>query len=375
MQVDARLRTYLRKVSEVAVLVSFLVILAVLFARVYLYVLPFILGFLLAVSLWPIVRQLERTGTSRRLSIVLTLVVVLGGILALLGLLIVQGTEEAISLSQVLPHFFGYWRDYSETVLQQGMTAYAHLPAKLVTAIQSTTTSILDQARQIALGLLTGVFADVAVLPDVILVIVISVIAAYFFMAEKEYMLTRLRGLLPPGWAPKLESVASDVGRALAGLLRAQLVLIAVTCLIGVVGLTIMGMPYALILGVAFGVTGWVPIVGSGIVTLPWAIGAFSMGHYVIAIKILLLQAVASLVRHSIEPKLLASNMGIGTFATLFGMYVGLTSIGFVGLLLGPICVIALRSLLRARMFGDFFREGGGGAYDGAGLDDHQPKI
>jgi len=377
MQADERLRTYFRKVSEVAVLIVFLVIVAVVFARLLHYLLPFVIGFLLAVSLWPIARRLEQAGASRRLSIVLTLIVVIGGILALLILLIVQGAEEALSLSQAIPHFFGNWRDWSQNALQQGMTVYAHLPVKLVAAIQSTTTSAVDQTKQIVISLLTGVFADVALLPDLIFITMISVIAGYFFMADQEILLGILRRLLPPGWAPKLESVAGDVGRALAGMMRAQLVLIAVTCVIGVLGLLLLRMPYALIIGMAIGLTGWVPIVGSGIITLSWAIGALTMGHTLIAIKVLLLQAVASLVRHTIEPKILASNMEIGTFATLFGMYVGIESIGFIGLLLGPIVVIAIRSLLRARMFGDFFlnergERGGGRA---ATVDDHQPKV
>lgn len=376
MRTDERLKPYLRKSAEVGALLLLLAVSTAIFIRTLPYTLPFVIGFLVAVSLWPIARRLEQAGASRRLSIVLTLVVVLGGIVALLALLIVQGAEEAVSLSQAVPGFFVHWRAWSEEAVDRGMIVYAHLPIKLVDAIQASTTSLVEQAKELVISFLAGLFGDVAVLPDIIFVLVISVIAAYFFMAEQEYLLRGFRRLLPPGWAPKLESVGGDVGRAMAGLLRAQLILIAVTCVVGVVGLAVMRMPYALLLGLAFGLTGWVPIVGSGVVILPWAIGALAMGHYIVAIKILLLQAIASLIRHTIEPKLLASNMGIGTFATLFGMYVGLNSIGFFGLLLGPICVIAVRSLIRARMFGDLFRDAEGGATAARPTVDHtQPKV
>ncbi|MCY0876960.1 MAG: AI-2E family transporter, partial [Firmicutes bacterium] len=270
--------------------------------------------------------------------------------------------------------FFLHWRNWSEQVVDRGMLVYAHLPLKLVDAIQASTTSMVEQAKALAISLLSGFFGDVALLPDIIFILVISIIAAYFFMAEQEYLLRSFRRMLPPGWAPKLESVGGDVGRAMAGLLRAQLILIAVTCVVGVVGLSVMRMPYALLLGLAFGLTGWVPIVGSGVIILPWAIGALATGHYIVAIKILLLQAVASVIRHSIEPKLLSSNMGLGTFATLFGMYVGVSSIGFFGLLLGPICVIAVRSLIRARMFGDLFRQSEGVVPAAQMVDQTQPK-
>ncbi len=349
------LQRYLLSVLEVAILLAFVMVMLLLFAKIIVYILPFIIGFVIAVILFPLVHIFERWGMSRRMSIVSTLVLVIAVLLGLIGFLAVQGAEEAISLSQSLPHYFHSWAYSVSQWIEQGMAVYGHLPPKIVSAVQSATLTAVDQVRQVALAVLSGVFSGVAFLPDVIVVIVISVVAAYFFMAQRESLINGLKKILPPGWAPKLGLVAGDVGRALAGLARAQVILIVVTSVICVIGLLVMGVHYALILGMLIGLTGWVPILGSGIVTLPWALGAVALGNYVLAIKILLLQAVASLVRHTIEPKILASNMELGTFATLFGMYVGLTSIGFIGLLLGPILLIAVRSLIRARMFIDFF--------------------
>ncbi len=351
------LRQYLSDLLEVAVLLAFLIVGAIVFVRIIDYILPFVIGFLIAVSLLPLARLLERSGLSRRVSIVVTLVLVLGALLAVLSLLVVQGAEEAAGLSQAIPHYFSSWRQWIEGTVNRGFAMYAHLPTKMLTAMQSTTTSAVTQLRGFALAAVSSIFGGVALLPDLIVVTVISVISAYFFMADRTLLMSGLRRLLPPGWTPKLESVAGDVAHAVAGLLRAQLVLIAVTSVICIIGLSLMRMHYAIILGLAIGLTGWVPIVGSGVITIPWAVGAFIFGNYVVAIKIILLQAIASLVRHTIEPKILASNMGLGTFPTLVGMYVGLTSIGFLGLLLGPIILIAIRSLIRARMFVDFFPE------------------
>ncbi len=351
------LQAYFAHLLEVSILLIFLVISTFIFLRVLNYILPFVVGFLIAVTLFPIERFLEHQGVPRKPAIIVTLTVILGGLVAILLYLVIQGAEEAASLSQVMPKYFMWWRTWVETVIDKSAIVYAHLPAKMIIPLQSSVGSLIAQSRELALTTLSTLVGGVAVLPDLIFIIVISIVAAYFFMAERTLLLHWLRVLLPPGWSVKLEGVAADVGHALAGLLRAQLVLIAVTSVICVAGFTLMHVRYALILGVAIGLTGWIPIIGSGIITLPWAIGAFVFGNVIIAIKVILLQLIASLVRHTIEPKILAANMGLGTFPTLFGMYVGLTSIGFVGLLLGPIAVIAVRSLLRARMFIDFLPE------------------
>lgn len=353
------MRAYLFRLLEVVALLVLLFLVLFIFARIFTYILPFVIGFIIAVVLLPLVKWLEKRGLSRNVAIVSTLVVVLGGLLTAIVILTVRGAEEAANLAILMPRYITNWRNFAEVMIQQGMSVYAHLPVKMIEAVQSTLNSALDQIRLWVVSLLTSLFAGVALLPNFIVVIVISVIASYFFMAERDSLITFARRLLPPGMAPRLRIVITDVSNAISGLIRVQLLLVAVTIVVAVLGLALMQVAYSLILGTAIGLTGWVPIVGSGIITFPWAIGAIVMGNYILAIKVLLLQAVASMIRHIIEPKLLASNMGLGTFPTLIGMYIGLASIGLLGIILGPILIIALRSLMRADIFADFWPDRG----------------
>ena len=78
------------------------------------------------------------------------------------------------------------------------------------------------------------------------------------------------------------------------------------------------------------------------------------MGNVVVAVKVLILQGIISAVRQVIEPKILADNVGLDTLSTLISMYIGLKAIGVLGLFLGPIFLIGLKSSLRARMFIDW---------------------
>ena len=350
---DRDMRRYLRSVMEIAALLAFLLIVTELFLHLFVYVLPFVLGLLIAAALFPFVRALRSTGLSEHGAVIVAMTTAVAGAVALLTFVVIQAAQEAVGFSQAIPVYFAYWRRWTESVLHQGMAVYGHLPPKVVTTFQSTALGAVEQAKQFVATLFASVVTGVALLPDTIIIGIIAVVAAYFFLAQRVELLSLLRRALPPGWAPKLEVVAMDVSRAIAGMLRTQLILIGVTSLICIVGMAAMHIRYAFILGLAIGLTGWVPLVGSGIVTLPWAAGAFVGGHVILAIKILLLQAVASLVRHTIEPKIMATSVGLGTFATMFGMYVGLSSIGFFGLVIGPIVLIAIRSLIRARIFVD----------------------
>ena len=341
--------------AEAGALALLLALGGILFVRLFSYILPFVIGLLLAVALAPVVRPLRRAGVPRRAAIIAVLILVPGAALALFGWFSVQAAREAIGFSQALPGYFAFWRQWSERTLNEAIAVYGHLPPRLVDAFQATAADTALQAKQFAISAVSALFAGVAALPDATFVVVLSVVSAYFYLADWTHFEEWLLRALPPGWAPKLKIVAADVGSAVAGLLRTQLILIAVTTLVGVIGLAVMRVNYAFLLGAAIGVTGWVPIVGSGIVTLPWAIGALATGNVPLAIKVLLLQAVASLIRHLIEPQVMAKNVGLGTFPTLFGMYVGLKCFGFIGLVVGPVALIGIRSLVRARIFGDLW--------------------
>lgn len=350
----AVMRGYLRRTIEDAALFVFLAIFLIVFFRLLTYVLPFVVGLLVALALAPVARGLARLGLPRRAAILAALIIVPAFLIALITLFIAQGASEAAGFSQALPHYLSVWRHWSNKGIRELMTAYGHLPPRLIDALQSTMAQMVDQARQLALASVSAIFTSVTALPDAAFIVVISIVAAYFYLAERERYARVITAWLPPGWGPKLAVVSTDVGRAIAGMLRTQLILIVVTALICVSGLLIMHIHYAFILGALIGLTGWVPIVGSGIIIIPWAVGAFATGAVALGVKILLLQAVASLVRHVIEPQVMAKSVGLGTFPTLLGMYIGLKSLGFMGLILGPLVVIAIRSLLRARIFIDF---------------------
>ncbi len=353
IQFNSDLKQYLLRLVEVVILFLSVLVVLWLSSKILTYVLPFALGLIIAVLLFPIVRYLEKWGLSRRLAIVMTFIIVLMIIFGLIGYLTVQGTQEAISLSQAIPNTYVHFSAWVTNWLERGMIVYGHLSPKIVSAIQSSVFAMVDQVRQILLNLVSSLVIGLEGLPNMLIIVVISLLASYFYMAQKESLTDGIVRLLPPGWGPKLGSVATDVLRAFVGLTRAQVILIMVSTVISIIGLLVIDPRYALILGLLIGLTGWFPVVGSGIITIPWIIGAYTAKHFGIAIEVAVLQIIVSVVRHSIEPKLMASNMELGTLSALFGMYVGLTTIGVIGLVIGPLLMIALRSLIKARMFVD----------------------
>jgi predicted PurR-regulated permease PerM len=56
-----------------------------------------------------------------------------------------------------------------------------------------------------------------------------------------------------------------------------------------------------------------------------------------------------------IEPKLLSSNIGLDPLPTLIALFVGFKLIGFLGLIVGPVILVIIRTLYRANVFHDIW--------------------
>ncbi|MBE3551920.1 MAG: sporulation integral membrane protein YtvI [Kyrpidia tusciae] len=345
---------YFRKLAETALLVLFMIVVSWAFLRTLPYTMPFVIGLVTAVLLQPIVSLLERWRVPRTAAILTAMVVILGVISLGLVYVVVQIAQEVAVLSGQLPQIYASVRDwisyqfqYGREIVPPSMSAEMEAMLQHFTQLGSTEVSrLLDYVLSWLHGL-TG-------LPEWITVLVLAIISTYFFLRDRERIVRGLVSVFPPSWDLKLTAVFRDVAHAMTGMVRAQLILTLITMLMSIIGLLVFRVEYAITIGTLIGLTGLVPIVGSLIVTIPWAGWCLITGQYTLGLEILALQGVISLVRHIIEPKILADNMGLDTFSALIAVYVGWKILGVLGLFVGPVLWVGIVSLVQAQIFRDF---------------------
>lgn len=88
-----------------------------------------------------------------------------------------------------------------------------------------------------------------------------------------------------------------------------------------------------------------IPVLGTGTILIPWALWSLFTGDVGLGIGLLVVYAIISVIRQVIEPKLVASQLGLPPFVTIMAMYIGSQLFGFVGLFLLPITVMLLKVL------------------------------
>lgn len=143
-----------------------------------------------------------------------------------------------------------------------------------------------------------------------------------------------------------IHAVLSSLGMALAAYFRMQGIIISIIACILTVGFFIIGNEYALLLGIFIAVFDAFPILGSGLILLPWAAFRLLAGDIFTAAILATLYCICQLIRQTMEPRLLGDRLGVLPLYTLMSIYIGIKLYGIAGVFLGPLTLVTIQAIL-----------------------------
>jgi predicted PurR-regulated permease PerM len=102
-----------------------------------------------------------------------------------------------------------------------------------------------------------------------------------------------------------------------------------------------------MLFGVAIGLFDAFPVLGSGMLLVPWSVISFIRGKAFDGAVLLTLFGICQFMREYLEPKLLGGKMGIKPVQSLMAIYIGYELFGVLGLFLGPFGLVLIKSMWR----------------------------
>ena len=305
--------------------------------------LPFLLGGLLAVAAEPVVSfavtrlKLPR-GLASVLGIALSLLILLGVLTALGGVIF----RQLGSVAQNFPDVDEALQT-AENVL---LSATEKTPAPVRSVAQKAIHRTLDDSSAL-LGQLPGVvgsfFGKIA---GSALGIGTGILAAFFISLRLPKLQTLVRENLPESWKEKYLPPLKRFRESLVGWLKAQGKLALVTFLIVSLGLLVLGIKSAPLWALLVAFVDAVPMLGTGLILLPWSAVSFLQGQTLRAVGLLAVYGAAVLTRMLLEPRVVGKNLGLDPLLTLVTMYTGFRLWGIGGLLLTPILASAVKNTI-----------------------------
>ena len=185
---------------------------------------------------------------------------------------------------------------------------------------------------------------DIAGMRGMILRIVLTVISTFFISMDFDRIVCFLKRLLPE---KAIGPIREKLFQSLKIFLRSYCLIFLITFSELSAGLFILRIPYAVWIGLLVAVVDIMPVLGTGLVLLPWAVIAAFMGNFPLAAGMVLLYILMTAVRNIVEPRLVGCQIGLHPLATLISMFVGMQLFGIIGLFVLPVALSLAVQFLR----------------------------
>lgn len=309
--------------------------------------LPFVVGAAIAYFLDPLADRLEDCGLSRLWA---TIVIV-----AIFGLLVVLGVvfllplliDQLIDLAGRLPGYFQSLRELALGYLERWF-GQEWLNDKL--AFDGTMKDLAEKAAGWVGKVLSSVWTGGLAVVNFLALLVITPVVTFYLLLDWDRMTAHISSWLPRDHAVTIRKIGADINDVMSGFVRGQVTVLFILGVFYVIGLTLIGLNFGLLIGFGAGLISFIPFVGpivgfviGGAVAVvqfwpewPWVLAVISV--------FLVGQMIEGNV---LSPMIVGDRVRLHPVWLIFALFVFGYLFGFVGMLLAVPLAAAIGVLVR----------------------------
>lgn len=206
---------------------------------------------------------------------------------------------------------------------------------------------ILAALPKITASVLNSILAFIGNIPGIIFQAIVIVMSGYYFITDRIIIGRFIKEILPSEvFVNKVVNVVSKVSNSLFRVFGGYAFILTVTFIEAIIGLSIIQMPYTVIIALFVTAIDILPAVGASACFYPIAIYMFTQGRIFEGIVALIFVGLMTLVRTALEPKVIGTAMKLHPLATLVAMILGVSIFGIGGFLAGPILLVLIIGIM-----------------------------
>ncbi len=307
--------------------------------------LPFVAGMALAYFLDPVADRFEKLGMSRVVAttIILSLFLIM---------FIVAGLSIAPILSSQLASFVENVPGYVSSL--QALIAESDFLRSVVgeagSNIRENLDKVLGKGAEWTSTVLGSLWSSGVVILDIISLMVITPIVAFYLLLDWDRMVAKVDSWLPRDHKATIRTLASDMNGAIAGFVRGQGTVCLLLGTFYAISLTVLGLNFGLLIGMFAGLISFIPFVGS-IVGFVLAVGVALVQFWPDYVTIALVGGVFALGQfmegNFLQPRLVGKSIGLHPVWLMFALSAFGALFGFTGLLVAVPVAAAIGVLVR----------------------------
>ena len=308
--------------------------------------LPFVVGMAIAYFLDPVADRLEAKGLSRWISTFLILFVFFVSGVSLLLLLIPLLQTQIIEFAGMVPAVIKAVQGQVQPYLEQLRT---NLASDSMDNLPRAAAIYAEKIVSWVTRILASIWNGGVAIFNVISLIIISPIVAFYMLHDWDVIKTKVDGWLPRQSAPIIREQLLAIDATISGFVRGQSTVCLVLALLYGISLTVIGLKSGLLVGIGAGFISFIPYLGAAtgmvvglgiaIVQFPeWSMVAIVGGVFLVG---------QTLESYLLTPRLVGTRVGLHPLWIIFALLAGGTLMGFTGVLIAVPTAAVLGVLIR----------------------------
>ncbi len=271
---------------------------------------------------------------------VLVIYIILFGILTGAILLLVPIISH--DLPQLMENLGSFWTNLQDNVWWQ----------KIVDGVQNVQNTLISYGVNIQEGVnsnsagventLSGVFSTISGFFGGVFSLVLVLVLTFYMVVQEDPLKKILRSIIPDEYIPWCAQIMKRMREKLGAWMRGQLILSLVIGVLVFIGLSILQIKYAAILGMLAAILEFIPYVGPVLAAIPALFLAFSQGGVIKLIFVIVMYIIIQqLENHLLVPKVMQKAVGLNPVIIIVAILAGAKLAGILGVLIAiPVATV-----------------------------------
>lgn len=216
-------------------------------------------------------------------------------------------------------------------------------------SLPSVVSDAIKEAAISLVSILTSMITRLAGgFPGTLLFLFVYLISSIYFSADYKTIASSLTRIMPAPIKKYASAGKKQMTLALKTAVKSYLLLFLLTFGILSLGLVLIKTESAIYTAFFISLVDILPVLGTGIILVPWGLFQILLGNTARGIMLIVIWIAATIIRQILEPRIVGTELGIGTSLSLVSMYVGVRAFGFWGLFLAPVAVSVIKNTVNA---------------------------
>lgn len=295
---------------------------------------PFIASFIFAYILQPLIDNYsKRFKLSKELVSIIIFLIFISSFGLIVIVLVPVIYQQFTIFVQKIPKYEEYFHSKTITLAKKfgGESYNSEFVTKLYGAIQSAIDSFFTIIASLANHIWDYTIATI----NLVSLFVLVPIILYYFLRDWDKMVFALQGLMPEKGRSKIREIFIAINELLSAYIRGQLNICIILALYYIIGLNLIGIDLALLIGLLSGFLIIIPFIGAFTSFIFAALScyiSFDFGYEFLYVVILYT------IGHTIEgyilaPRIIGDKIGLHPVWIIFSVFAAGSLLGFIGIL------------------------------------------